>query len=592
MIAVHLGKGLDVDAHDLATSVWAAIGARGSGKTNDAGVIAEQLLGVKIPVVILDPVGPWFSLRLARDGKPSPFQIPVMGGDHGDIPLLEGSGRQVAEALAASNSSAVLDISMMSLAGRVRFSADFAAGFFEAKKRHRSPVCVIAEEAQRVAPQIQRYSDPNIARCLGSWEQMIEIGRNYGIGVGLISQRPQKINKDVLNLAETLFAHRLLGTHERKAISDWVQEKGAQGRGEVAGELPSLARGTAIVWSPGLFKVYGQFEMALKSTYDASATPDKARAAVTTKRLDLGALEAAMGSAAEEARRNDPAVLRADIADLRRQLAAATKAAPAAAPKVTEKIVDRPVMKASDVNRIVGALNSCQVAHERAIKAAHDILGVHVPISALVKTATEALEAQARPIRELHTGFTMVKAPTFASGGGGGHGSAAGVAAMGGGVGGEARGSAAGALPAGEARVLTAILQHPEGVTRDQLSILVGLKRTTRDLYLQHLVRDGLVSKVGETFTPTAAARGALPSFQPLPTGSDLANYWLDKLPGGEARLFRAVYHAGEGLTRDEAGAAVNLKRTTRDLYVQHLIARRLVEQRDGRLFAAAELYG
>jgi predicted kinase len=326
MKKVHVGKGLDLDALALATSVTALLGIRGSGKSTTAGVIAEGLMDAGIPVIVIDQVGPWFGLRLQPDGKtPSRFKIPVLGGTHGDITLSPQAGRQVAEALAASGSSAVLDISMMRKGERIRFCADFAEAFIDAKKRKPSAVSLILEEAQDVIPQMVQHASPDMARCLGSFDDIASVGRNFGIGLILLSLRPQKLNKGVLNLSENVFGFRMLGPQERKTIADWVQQKGIAGRTEVAGELPSLKMGTAIVWSPSVFNVYGMHTLAAKTTYDASSTPGASRAAVTTKPLDLAALESSMAQVVADAKANDPKALKARIAELER----ATKAPPA-----------------------------------------------------------------------------------------------------------------------------------------------------------------------------------------------------------------------------------------------------------------------
>ena len=39
----------------------------------------------------------------------------------------------------------------------------------------------------------------------------------------------------------------------------------------------------------------------------------------------------------------------------------------------------------------------------------------------------------------------------------------------------------------GEIKILTAVAQHPGGVTREQLSVLTGYKRSSRDTYLLRL---------------------------------------------------------------------------------------------------------
>lgn len=351
MKTVHLARGLTLPAAELATEVVASLGQRGSGKSNGAGVIAEGLLEAGIQVIVLDHVGIWFSLRLDETGKhPSPYQIPVLGGQHGDIALVASTGAVVAEALARSGSSAVLDVSTFSKGDRCRFAADFAESFFAAKKLHPGPVQILLEEAQRYVPQ-KLFAGQGLERMLGAFEEIAEVGRNYGVGLHLISQRPQKINKDVLNLADTVLAYRANGVLERKAISEWVQEKGAEGRKEMHDELPGLARGTAIVWSPNR-SIYGRYAIDKKTTYDAGATPTHARAAVKTKRLDLESLESVMGKAVEEAKMNDPRALKARIAELEH----AAKLTPAPAPVILKsgktKTVTVSVFRESDLKRI------------------------------------------------------------------------------------------------------------------------------------------------------------------------------------------------------------------------------------------------
>ena len=190
-------------------------------------MIVEGLLRADVPVVVLDYVGIWPSLRLCADGKtPSEYAIPILGGPHGDVALTALAGTVVAEGLAERHSSAVLDVSGFSKGDRCRFAADFAEVFFRAKKRHPGPVQLVLEEAQRFIPQKLFHG---LERMLGAFQEVAEVGRNYGIGLDLISQRPQKIDKDVLNLADTLFAYRTIGVLERKAVAEWVQEKGAEG---------------------------------------------------------------------------------------------------------------------------------------------------------------------------------------------------------------------------------------------------------------------------------------------------------------------------------------------------------------------------
>ena len=274
-------------------------------------VVCEQLLDAGIQVIIMDPVGVHYALRLAPDGKrPSPYQIPVLGGRHGDLVLAPTAGAVVGEALARSNDSCVLDISSMRKGERIRFSGAFFEAFYEGKKENPAPVLLCLEEAQSFAPQIM-YKGSGQEQMLGAIEDLAAQGRNFGAGVWLNSLRPQKINKEITSLMDLVFGFRLTGVHERKSVKEWLQEKGADGRNEIDGELPSLQAGHAFVWSPAVFNIFGKYHIQQKTTYDAGATPLHARAKVKLKTLDLAELEAQMGKVVAETKANDPRVLKA-----------------------------------------------------------------------------------------------------------------------------------------------------------------------------------------------------------------------------------------------------------------------------------------
>ncbi len=93
---IELAPKLRFEAAEIATEVVASLGARGGGKSNGAAVMVECLLDAGVPVIVVDYVGIWFSLRLSPDGKtPSRFKIPVLGGPHGDVALAPGAGAEM-----------------------------------------------------------------------------------------------------------------------------------------------------------------------------------------------------------------------------------------------------------------------------------------------------------------------------------------------------------------------------------------------------------------------------------------------------------------------------------------------------------------
>ena len=301
-----------------ATQTFAFLGRRGSGKSYGAGKLAEVLLDGGQQVVIVDPVGVWFGLRHDARGNAAGIPIPIFGGQHGDIPLEATAGALVAQLVAVKRISVVLDVSGFSGAEQRRFVADFATELLHLKKSNRTPVMTIWDESQEFVPQQVR---PDHARMVGAMEKIVKLGRNFGIGCALLSQRPQAVNKDVLNQTEVLIVFQLTGPQERKVIEGWVSDNGF-GKAELA-EIPRLQPGHAFVWSPQWLGTFKPIQVGRKRTFDASATPEAGAvvAAGAAAPIDLDQVRESMAATIEEAKANDPKVLREEIGQLRAALA-------------------------------------------------------------------------------------------------------------------------------------------------------------------------------------------------------------------------------------------------------------------------------
>lgn len=149
-------------------------------------------------------------------------------------------------------------------------------------------------------------------------------------------------------------------------------------------------------------------------------------------------------------------------------------------------------------------------------------------------------------------------------------------------------------LPKGEATILSAIAQHGVGVSREQLSVLTGYKRSSRDTYLQKLQQKGAIETQGNTIVATERGIAALGDrFEPLPTGEALREHWIERLPGGERAVLQVVIGAWPQAVACEAiDTATGYRRSSRGTYLQKLIARKLVKRIGrGEVRAAAELF-
>jgi DNA helicase HerA-like ATPase len=99
------------------------------------------------------------------------------------------------------------------------------------------PVFALFEEGHRFAPAAGE------APSLGIMRKIASEGRKFGFGLGIISQRPSKIDPDVLSQCGTQISMKIRNPKDQDAIRKSVEAAGE----DVTRELPGLTPGQAIV---------------------------------------------------------------------------------------------------------------------------------------------------------------------------------------------------------------------------------------------------------------------------------------------------------------------------------------------------------
>jgi uncharacterized protein len=99
------------------------------------------------------------------------------------------------------------------------------------------PVFILIEEAHRFAPA----HEPS--RCKAILRTILSEGRKFGLGIGLITQRPGKIDADVLSQCMSQFIMRIVNPVDQDSLKYGVE---AAGR-DLLKELPALTKGQVIV---------------------------------------------------------------------------------------------------------------------------------------------------------------------------------------------------------------------------------------------------------------------------------------------------------------------------------------------------------
>jgi len=150
-----LGDDFTLDAN-LATRRGVLLGQPDAGKSNGLAVIAEELLKLNVPVVILDWKGDLWGLRSSADGESEGFPIAVFGGDHGDVTIDEHDGRAIGQVVADERMPAIIDLSaFLTDNARRRFATGFLRSFFAAKRANVAPHPLLIDEYQQLSPRIR-----------------------------------------------------------------------------------------------------------------------------------------------------------------------------------------------------------------------------------------------------------------------------------------------------------------------------------------------------------------------------------------------------------------------------------------------------
>ncbi len=200
----------------------AILGKTGSGKSNLAKTIAEDLLARGARVCVIDPTGTWWGLRLMADGAtPSGHPIVIFGGQHADLPVAAAHGEAIARAIGTSSTPAIIDTRQLTVSDRTRFFTGFAETLIQA---NRGELTLIVDEAHLFMPQSGARVGGGAPAMLHAGNNLVSLGRGVGLRIILISQRPAKLHKDSLTQVETLVAMRLIAPQDRNAIDDWIGE--------------------------------------------------------------------------------------------------------------------------------------------------------------------------------------------------------------------------------------------------------------------------------------------------------------------------------------------------------------------------------
>lgn len=609
---ISLGPNLNLP-NDAVTGTFVLYGGRGSGKTNGATVLAEELSISGHRFTFIDPMGVAWGLKYSADGKGRGIEVLILGGLHGDIPIDPSSGEVVADLISDESISTVIDVCRFKNGKgwereeRIQFVNDFCRRLYMRQVEKAMPIMLIVDEASRFAPEAITSGDKMASKSRAILEQIVEEGRNFGMGVTLISQRSARLAKSVSELAECMVAFRTPGKGSTSPLIDWLG--GNIDRNEIRAletEFRKVERGTALVVSPTWLKFEGIAKIRKRTTFDSSATPVAGKTQRVTgsgAQIDLSRYQARMAEVTERVKADDPVELRREIVELRReniQLLAKSERLernPSASPNASqiEEIAkaarEQQSRELSPMwQQIYGTLREAARLLPTAEEFDRSIsLGVKSVASA-AKVASITQHRLSSLAGSMHDTdheplYPDPNAPSYS-----------GPVPFG--IFEDLRYSEGNASQIGRGglrRILTALAQRPQGLSARQIGVRAGLSSSsgTFGTYLAKARSEGWIEGSREGMRITKTGIAALGRFDPLPEGPALARYWIGELKGGAGKMLEALYASRKALTANELGAAAGLSPSsgTFATYLSKLRSLELITGDRSALRASEELF-
>ena len=291
------GTPVDLPVVDILTGRGFITGKSGSGKSNTASVIIENLLTENFPVLIVDTDGEYYGLK-------ERFELLHAGADEEcDIVVSPEHAEKIAGLALEENVPIILDVSgYLDDDEAQQLLTEVAKSLFAKEKKLKKPFLMLVEECHEYLPEGGGRTEAG--------QMLIKIGkrgRKHGLGIVGISQRPADVKKDFITQCDWLVWHRLTWDNDTKVVGRILGSS-------YADAIEGLGDGEAFLstdWSGALRRV--QFHK--KRTFDAGATPgleDFERPEL--KSIDGDLVSELEAISEEQARRES------EIADLRQTL--------------------------------------------------------------------------------------------------------------------------------------------------------------------------------------------------------------------------------------------------------------------------------
>src|SRR6056297_297122 len=249
------GTPVSLPVVELLTGRGFITGKSGSGKSNTASVVIENLLSKNFPVLVVDTDGEYYGLK-------EEFEVLHAGADDEcDIVVSPEHAEKIAALALEQNVPIILDVSgYLEEETANELLLEVVKQLFAKEKRMKKPFLLVVEECHEYIPE-----GGGMDECGRMLIKISKRGRKHGLGIVGISQRPADVKKDFITQCDWLVWHRLTWNNDTKVVGRILGS-------EYAGAIEEMGDGEGFLvadWASDIQRV--QFHR--KRTFDAGATP-------------------------------------------------------------------------------------------------------------------------------------------------------------------------------------------------------------------------------------------------------------------------------------------------------------------------------
>lgn len=207
---IDIGQALQFNISTFVGRCTALLGITGSGKTNTAAVLIEELLAGGLPLTIVDIEGEYWGLK-------ERFEILVAGkSEHSELLLNPENAGALAQTSIERGISVILDLSEYTEEESYTCLVEYFTALWDTASKVKRPYQIVLEEAHEWLPEGVRTPLKTILTRIALR------GRKRGLGIMLMSQRSAKVAKDVLTQASLLFLHKVVHPTDMKVYKDLI----------------------------------------------------------------------------------------------------------------------------------------------------------------------------------------------------------------------------------------------------------------------------------------------------------------------------------------------------------------------------------